>query len=204
MSNAGPGSNIDVALSLERTEPTRSSAGTFSMRAPLGRLTVEQYVLDERPEPDTLDLFYDERYQGKYRWRFPHGKLTKVGFPRGSDPPPENALERHSRTIPIGPLSLTSSKATPVLSAMPHARPIRSPSGDFRTHSLPPDYWPMPLKVGTSIAISKNGGPILVLIQFFSMLSKSYDRRTTRDGPDIVPPSVRGQCQPDHARSHGR
>ncbi len=67
-------------------------------------LTVEQYVLDERPEPDTLDLFYDERYQGKYRWQFPHGKLTKVGFPRGSDPPPENALEKHVRTIPIGPL----------------------------------------------------------------------------------------------------
>jgi len=67
-------------------------------------LTVEQYVLDERPEPDTLDLFYDERYQGKYRWRFPHGKLTKIGFPRGSDPPPENALEKHAKAIPIGPL----------------------------------------------------------------------------------------------------
>ena len=65
-------------------------------------LTVEQYILDERPDPDTLALCYDERYLGKYRWRFPHGELTKVGFPRGSDPPPENALERHFRTIPIG------------------------------------------------------------------------------------------------------
>ena len=65
-------------------------------------LTVEQYVLDESPETDTLVLRYDERYLGKYRWRFPHGELTKVGFPRGSDPPPENALERHLRTIPIG------------------------------------------------------------------------------------------------------
>jgi digeranylgeranylglycerophospholipid reductase len=65
---------------------------------------VEQYVLDERPEPDTLDLFYDERYHGKYRWRFPHGNMTKEGFPLGSYPPPENALERHARTIPIGPL----------------------------------------------------------------------------------------------------
>jgi digeranylgeranylglycerophospholipid reductase len=93
--------------------------------SPPWSLTVEQYVLDEPQEPDTLDLLYDVRYRGKYRWRFPHGKLTKVGFPCGSDRPPENALEKHSRTIPIGPLPyLVKGGACLIGDAACHANPI--------------------------------------------------------------------------------
>ena len=88
-------------------------------------LRVEQYVLGERPDPDTLDLFYDERYHGKYRWRFPHGNMTKEGFPLGSYPPPDNAMEKHTRIIPIGPLpNIVKGNACLIGDAACQANPI--------------------------------------------------------------------------------
>lgn len=40
-----------------------------------------QYVVDNEPEHDTLIFEYDEKWKGDYKWEFPHGKTTKVGFP---------------------------------------------------------------------------------------------------------------------------
>jgi len=43
-------------------------------------LTV-QYVIDKEPEHGVLKIFYDEKYQGDYKWIFPNGDTSKVGFP---------------------------------------------------------------------------------------------------------------------------
>ena len=40
-----------------------------------------QYVVDKEPEHDTLIFEYDEKWKGDYKWIFPHGETTKVGFP---------------------------------------------------------------------------------------------------------------------------
>jgi len=40
-----------------------------------------QYVVDKEPEHDTLIFEYDEKWKGDYKWEFPHGETTKVGFP---------------------------------------------------------------------------------------------------------------------------
>jgi flavin-dependent dehydrogenase len=37
--------------------------------------------VDEEPEHDTLIFEYDEKWKGDYKWVFPHGENTKVGFP---------------------------------------------------------------------------------------------------------------------------
>lgn len=70
----------------------------------------EQFLLDQEAEPDTITFTYAERYLGAYRWVFPMGHKTKVGFPLGADPRPENCLERHARGIAIGDLHGFSSK----------------------------------------------------------------------------------------------
>lgn len=42
---------------------------------------VIQYVVDKEPEHDTLILEYDEKWQGDFKWKFPHGETTKIGYP---------------------------------------------------------------------------------------------------------------------------
>jgi digeranylgeranylglycerophospholipid reductase len=63
-----------------------------------------QAVLDKRPDPRTIHFHYDQRYGGGYRWEFPNADTTRIGFPRGSDEIPEDAIEVHQRAIPIGNL----------------------------------------------------------------------------------------------------
>lgn len=40
-----------------------------------------QYVVDKEPEHETLKFFYDEKFEGDYKWEFPNGDTTKIGFP---------------------------------------------------------------------------------------------------------------------------
>lgn len=40
-----------------------------------------QYIIDEEPDHGTLKIFYDEKYEGDYKWEFPNGSTKKVGFP---------------------------------------------------------------------------------------------------------------------------
>jgi digeranylgeranylglycerophospholipid reductase len=63
-----------------------------------------QAVLDKRPEKGTIHFHYDQRYGGGYRWEFPNGNMTRIGFPRGTDVIPDDAVEVHQRAIPIGTL----------------------------------------------------------------------------------------------------
>jgi digeranylgeranylglycerophospholipid reductase len=63
-----------------------------------------QAILDTAPEKGAIHFHYDRRYGGGYRWEFPDGGRSRIGFPRGTDTVPENALEVHQRAIPIGTL----------------------------------------------------------------------------------------------------
>ena len=40
-----------------------------------------QYVVDKEPEHDTLIFEYDEKWEGDFKWVFPHGETTKIGYP---------------------------------------------------------------------------------------------------------------------------
>ncbi len=61
-----------------------------------------QAVLDKRPDKSAIHFHYDHRYGGGYRWEFPNGSMSRIGFPRGTDEIPEDAVEVHQRSIPIG------------------------------------------------------------------------------------------------------
>lgn len=62
----------------------------------------EQFVLDEPTDEGKLRFTYDEMYRGGYKWTFPHGNKTHIGFPKGCGEIPEHAIELHRRAIPIG------------------------------------------------------------------------------------------------------
>lgn len=40
-----------------------------------------QYIVEKKSNQDFLEFFYDEKYKGDYKWMFPHGETTKIGFP---------------------------------------------------------------------------------------------------------------------------
>jgi digeranylgeranylglycerophospholipid reductase len=66
----------------------------------------DRYLVDAPSEPHALHFYYDERYHGAYRWSFPCGDRTNMGFPQGCDVAPENSI-LHRRAIPFqraGPL----------------------------------------------------------------------------------------------------
>jgi len=87
-------------------------------------MKVVQYVVD-RPAEDGIVFKFDERYRGKYRWEFPSGKYTKIGFPTGTDETPKDVIETHARTIPVGPLgSIVSGRACLVGDAASQANPV--------------------------------------------------------------------------------
>ncbi len=43
--------------------------------------TLMQYVIEKKAKKDVLEFFYDEKYEGDYKWIFPNGKNSKIGFP---------------------------------------------------------------------------------------------------------------------------
>lgn len=68
-------------------------------------LWTEQHLVKRRVPGDTITFIQAERYKGAYRWEFPAGDLTRVGFPRGVDSMEgEEVVETHRRAIPAGGL----------------------------------------------------------------------------------------------------
>jgi flavin-dependent dehydrogenase len=95
----------------------------FGLEPPTS-MRVVQYLVD-KPAGDCLRFEFDERYHGKYRWEFPSGDHTKIGFPLGAGEEPANVLEVHSRTIPIGPLDhIVEGRACLVGDAASQANPV--------------------------------------------------------------------------------
>jgi flavin-dependent dehydrogenase len=87
----------DGAQSLVRSELFRDQQVT--------KIWAVQAVMDVRPEKGAIHFHYDQRYGGGYRWVFPNGNMSRVGFPRGTDEIPDDAVEVHQRAIPIGTLT---------------------------------------------------------------------------------------------------
>ncbi len=86
---------------------------------------LEQLVVNKRAAEDTIRFIHDERYQGSYRWEFPYGELTKIGFPRGVDPEEDKVIERHRRDLPVGGLSkIVAGNACLVGDAAAQANPL--------------------------------------------------------------------------------
>jgi digeranylgeranylglycerophospholipid reductase len=84
-----------------------------------------QAILDVKPDKGAIHFYYDHRYGGGYRWQFPNGNMSRVGFPRGTCPIPENAVEVHQRAIPIGRLDkLVAGNACIVGDAAAMANPV--------------------------------------------------------------------------------
>jgi digeranylgeranylglycerophospholipid reductase len=63
----------------------------------------EQHLIRRRVPDDTITFLQAEKYKGGYRWEFPAGDLSRVGFPRGTDSVEgEEVVETHRRAIPMG------------------------------------------------------------------------------------------------------
>lgn len=91
---------------------------------PIAYMKVVQYLTDNQKD-NSLRFRFDERYRGKYRWEFPSGNRSKVGFPVGSDDPPGDAIDVHRRSIPIGHLDrIVNGQACLVGDAACQANPV--------------------------------------------------------------------------------
>jgi len=77
---------------------------TLFKEEPPAVIWADQYLVDQKLDPDTITFIQGERYKGAYRWEFPSGDMARIGFPRGTDEAPRNAVEIHRRAIPIGGL----------------------------------------------------------------------------------------------------
>lgn len=67
--------------------------------------SVVQYIIDKEPEKGILELYYDEKYNGGYKWVFPNGETTKIGFPSScvkSEKIDGKILQKQSRCIAYG------------------------------------------------------------------------------------------------------
>jgi len=64
-----------------------------------------QYIVNNEPERGVLTFYYDQKYMGDYKWSFPHGDKTKIGYPliKGKIFKPEGkVLTKQSRAIGYG------------------------------------------------------------------------------------------------------
>jgi len=71
-----------------------------------GRITTAmQFIVDEKPDPGVIHIHYDEMYKADYKWIFPHGSNTKIGFPLESHrhlPEPKFIVAKQARSIGFG------------------------------------------------------------------------------------------------------
>jgi digeranylgeranylglycerophospholipid reductase len=68
-------------------------------------VSARQYLLKGEMPGDVIRFHYGSKYGGGYKWEFPLGKMTKVGFPAGTDSIDSQPVESHARRIPVGGLS---------------------------------------------------------------------------------------------------
>ncbi len=71
-----------------------------------GRITtLLQYIIDEEPEHGKIIFEYDEKWKGDYKWIFPHGDNTKIGFPLVKHKEElRNVVKKQARNIGYGGL----------------------------------------------------------------------------------------------------
>lgn len=79
---------------------------TLFREEPPVMMWAEQHLIRRRVPDDALTFLQAEKYKGGYRWEFPAGGLSRVGFPRGTDSVEnEEVVETHRRAIPMGGVS---------------------------------------------------------------------------------------------------
>jgi len=79
---------------------------TYFRETPPEVLWTEQYLVKRKVPDDTITFIQAEKYKGGYRWEFPAGEYSRIGFPRGTDSvESEEIVERHRRSIPLGGVS---------------------------------------------------------------------------------------------------
>lgn len=72
---------------------------------PRSMIAVKQFLLRHKAvSDDTIVFHYHSRYQGGYRWEFPCGEYTNMGYPKGCQEPYGDIEEENGRYIPIGAL----------------------------------------------------------------------------------------------------
>lgn len=67
--------------------------------------TFIQYIVDKVSNPGILEFFYDQQYEGDYKWIFPHEDKIKIGYPLlpGKNFQPEGKIiKKQSRAIGYG------------------------------------------------------------------------------------------------------
>ncbi len=67
--------------------------------------TFIQYIVDKTPNKGVLEFFYDQQYEGDYKWIFPHEDKIKIGYPliHGKNFKPEGKIiKKQSRAIGYG------------------------------------------------------------------------------------------------------
>ena len=67
--------------------------------------TFIQYIVDKVPNPGVLEFFYDQQYEGDYKWIFPHEGKIKIGYPLIHEKkfkPEGKIIKKQSRPIGYG------------------------------------------------------------------------------------------------------
>jgi flavin-dependent dehydrogenase len=66
-----------------------------------------QYIVDNRPKRGILEFYWDEIYEGNYKWVFPHEGKEKIGYPALENKtfvPDGEILQKQSRFVAFGGL----------------------------------------------------------------------------------------------------
>lgn len=67
--------------------------------------TATQYIIATEPEHGVIEFYYDEKYNGAYKWIFANGDTTKIGIPTeflNKEKIEGNIQQRQSRSIAFG------------------------------------------------------------------------------------------------------
>lgn len=74
-------------------------------KKPVNKEVLVQYIVNEKSEEGVIHYYYDEMYEGNYKWVFPYGDKTKIGFPvlksRKFEPDGE-VIRKQARTLAFG------------------------------------------------------------------------------------------------------
>lgn len=91
---------------------------------PLKSTSVKQFLTDVSADSEKVTIHLNQKYQGGYRWQFPCGPHSNVGFPKGTDHADGVVIE-NGRYLPFGGVpELFRGRALLVGDAAAQANPI--------------------------------------------------------------------------------
>ncbi len=68
------------------------------------KVLYQQFIVDNNPEHKSLKFFYDKKYNGDYKYIFPNGNTSRIGFPFNSEKieSKNKIIKKQSRFIGYG------------------------------------------------------------------------------------------------------